>query len=100
MNQIIHAKVGELFEVTLPVTAGTGYRWAVTLPPTSPKAITLIEETHDVPTLRPGAGTVQHFRFQSSTPGKYELAFAYRRGWQAGAAAEERTFEVQIDPAE
>ena len=96
MNQIIHAKVGELFEVALPVTAGTGFRWAVTLPP---EAITLIEETRDVPTLKPGAGTVQRFRFQSSTPGKYELAFAYRRGWQASTATEERTVEVQIDPA-
>jgi predicted secreted protein len=96
-NQIIHAKVGELFEVALPATAGTGYRWVVTL---LPEAFTLIEETRDVPTLRPGAGTVQRFRFQSSSPGKYALAFAYRRGWQAGAAADERTFEVQIDPAE
>ena len=95
MNQIIHAKVGEPFEVALPVAAGTGYRWEVT----SPGAIKLIEETRDVPTLRPGAGTVQRFRFQSSAPGKYELAFAYRRGWQAGTAADERTFEVQIDPA-
>ena len=96
MNQIIHAKVGEPFEVALTVTAGTGFRWEVTQPP---EAITLIEETRDVPTLKPGAGTVQRFRFQSSTPGKYELAFAYRRGWQASTAAEERTFEVQIDPA-
>ena len=99
MNQTIHAKVGESFEVALPVTAGTGYRWAVTLPSASSEVIKLIEETRDVPTLKPGAGTVQRFRFQSSAPGKNELAFAYRRGWQAGTAAEERTFEVQIDPA-
>jgi predicted secreted protein len=99
MSQLVQTKVGEIFEVALPVTAGTGFRWEVTSPPLSNSIISLVEETRDVPTLTPGAGTVQRFRFRASAPGTVELAFAYRRVWQSGAAADKKAFMVQIDPA-
>lgn len=95
----IHVKAGETFEVPLEVTAGTGFRWEVVLPPGATLQVTLLEETRDVPTLTPGSKTVQRFRFRALTAGTLELTFRYRRAWKAADSGDQRVFAVQIDPA-
>ena len=97
MNQTIHVKVGESFDVPLKGTGGTGYRWEVTLPPEAADLIAWLGETREATTV-PGGPTIQHFRFQALATGTLDLTFRYRRSWAAPDSGEALTVTIQIDP--
>jgi predicted secreted protein len=98
MRQPIHSKTGETFVILLEGSAGTGFRWEVVSSAATKRFVTLVDEDREAASTVPGGRTVQHFRFQALAPGKLELAFRYRRSWEASDAGTLETVDVQIDP--
>ena len=97
MQQYIQVKAGEAFEVPLEGSAGTGFRWELASLAATNQFVTLIDEDRIAASTVPGGRTVQHFRFQAVAPGKLELAFRYRRPWEAPDSGTVQTVDVQID---
>ena len=100
MGQAIHVKVGEMFEVPLEGSAGTGFRWELEPSVATKRFVTLVAEDREATSTVPGGRTAQQFRFQAVTSGKLELTFRYRRSWEAPDSGTVQTIEVQIDPAD
>jgi predicted secreted protein len=100
MRQTVHCKVGEKFVIPLEGSAGTGFRWEVVPSTAAERFVALVDEDRAAASTVPGGRTVQHFRFQALAPGKLELAFRYRRSWEAPDSGTLETVDVQIDPAD
>jgi len=98
MQQDIQVKAGEAFEIQLEGSAGTGFRWELASSAATEHFVALIGEDRIATSTVPGGRTVQHFRFQAVAPGKLELAFRYRRSWEAPDSGTVQTIDVQIDP--
>jgi predicted secreted protein len=100
MEQAIHVKVGEAFEVPLEGSAGTGFRWELTSSAATKHLVTLVDEDRVATSTVPGGRTLQHFHFQALAPGTLKLTFRYRRSWEALDSGTVQTIDVQIDPAD
>ncbi len=97
MQQEIHVRVGETFEIPLEGPAGTGFRWEVDPLAAAPRLVKLMKETRSAVSTMPGGRTVQRFQFQALAPGKLDLTFRHRRAWEDAASGTVQTITVQID---
>ncbi len=97
MQQNIHVRVGETFDIPLEGSAGTGFRWEVDPSPEAARLVKLLDERVEVTSTVPGGRTVRHFHFQAVSPGKLDLTFRYRRAWEDSASGTVQTIAIQID---
>jgi inhibitor of cysteine peptidase len=76
--------------ITLPANPTTGYRWEAAEPGDNP-AVQLIAVGF-MPSAAPygaiGAGGVERFRIRLLKPGRFAVAFVYRRPWEKDRAPE------------
>ncbi len=88
---------GDIFEVSLPDSAGTGYQWVVV---GQPDSVELIDESTAGDTvLVPGAERLHTFRFVAHGPTHGRIALELRRSWER-TDAPEQAFEVFLSTAE
>ena len=94
MNQAqqIEAAAGSPFEIALPETPTTGFRWHARPPST----VRLLDDGYEGPPGKStgGAGT-RRFRFAVDDQGDYEIAFELKREWEP-EAVEHRTVHVTV----
>ncbi len=77
---------GETFEIRLPTTAGTGFKWEIT-GQLDPAVIELVGEALDEPasaTGRVGAQGTTVLTFRGVAPGTTRLTLGYLRPWETG----------------
>ncbi len=97
MQNTIHSKVGETFEIFLEGAAGTGFHWEFDPQPAAIRLVTLLGESREAASTVPGGRTVHRFQFQAVSPGKVDLTFHSRRAWESASAGTTQTITVQID---
>jgi predicted secreted protein len=95
--ELIHARVGEPFTISLPSNPTTGYSWTVDYDYVLLKQGT--EEFEDAiasqNSMRVGAGGTQVFQFTPISTGKTTIYFVYKRSWE-NIVADTRSFHVEI----
>ena len=98
MQQDIHVRVGDTFEIPLEGSAGTGFRWEYNPSSAAARLVKLLDERVEAASTVPGGRTVKFFHFQAVSPGHLELTFRYRRAWEDPKSGTVKTVAVQIDP--
>ncbi len=90
------ASVGERFEIELPESPTTGYRWQVVeLPP----ELRQIGDENDVPEEPRGAGGRRILEFEVISPGHVTLALEKRRAWEHDAT-DRFTLQLRLTSAD
>ncbi len=90
---IIQARVGEVFEISLPSNPTTGYSWNVDY---DSALLNLTGSEYIVPSSRAlGARGSSIYLFQPLRPGRTTIYFVYKRSWE-NIVADERAFRVDI----
>jgi predicted secreted protein len=92
--------VGEIFQITLPCTKGTGYKWeiasvdrAIAAPA---GAVVFRASADDAGKL--GAGGTCSVWIQGVKPGRTEAVLVYRRPWEKKAPAKTFTARITVLP--
>lgn len=93
----IALKVGNILQIELPGTGGTGYSWSVQA--AGEPYLKLVDHTtrpheKDLP-----GGPVMHlWRFQAKKPGVCEINLAYYRPWEGvGKAVDHFVVKIQVE---
>jgi predicted secreted protein len=94
-EHVMHAYVGDVFEISLEGSPTTGFRWEL-LTNLGTRTIQLLDEEWKAETKLVGAPVAQRFRFRALAPGEFNLVFAYRRSWEK-EPREQRSFLVKIE---
>lgn len=90
---IIQARVGEDFEISLPANPTTGYNWNVYY---DSALLNLKSSEYVVPSSRSlGARGSSLYIFSPLSPGRSTIYFVYKRSWE-NIVADARTFRVDI----
>jgi predicted secreted protein len=91
--QLIHARVGEPFTISIPANPTTGYNW------TADYDYVLLDEGNAIYERSPsgalGSGGTSVFVFKPLKPGKTTIYFVYKRSWE-NIVADTRSFLVDI----
>ena len=91
--QLIHARVGEPFTISIPANPTTGYNW------TADYDYVLLDEGNAIYEMSPsgalGSGGTYVFVFTPMKPGKTTIYFVYKRSWE-NIVADTRSFLVDI----
>jgi predicted secreted protein len=91
--QLIRAKVGQPFTISLPANPTTAYEWK---PDYDYYLLELTNsEFEKGPSEAIGAGGTSVFVFNPIRPGKTTIAFVYKRSWE-NIVADTRTYHVEI----
>ena len=93
--ELINARVGEPFTISLPSNPTTGYDWTVDYDYVLLKLENASFERDDQKALRVGAGGTSVFVFTPIGSGKTTIYFVYKRSWE-NIAADTRSFHVAI----
>jgi predicted secreted protein len=93
-GQTIALKVGDIVQIELLTSGGTGYSWMVTTPG-APYLKLLTQATRAVGETRPGSPVMQVWRFQAQQAGETEINLAYYRPWEEVAKAADH-FRIKI----
>lgn len=93
--ELIEAKVGEPFTISLPANPTTGYEWNADYDYALLKLQSTQFERNDKETLRVGTGGTSVFVFNPIGSGKTTIYFVYKRSWE-NIAADTRSFHVEI----
>ena len=93
----IALKVGNILQIELPGTGGTGYSWAVE-EACVPYLKLLDQTTRQLKEGRPGSPVMQVWRFKTEKPGACEIKMALYRPWEGvGKAVDHFRLKLQID---
>lgn len=93
--ELINARVGEPFTISLPSNPTTGYDWTADYDYVLLKLENASFERDDQKALRVGAGGTSVFVFTPIGAGKTTIYFVYKRSWE-NIAADTRSFHVAI----
>lgn len=89
----IPARVGEVFEISLPANPATGYGWNVDY---DSALLSLKSTQYAVPPSRAlGAKGSSIYLFEPLRPGRTTIYFVYKRSWE-NIVADKRAFQVDI----
>jgi predicted secreted protein len=91
--QLIHARVGEPFTISIPANPTTGYNWTADYDYVLLAQGTAIYEMS--PSRALGSGGTSVFVFTPMKPGKTTIYFVYKRSWE-NIVADTRSFLVDI----
>jgi predicted secreted protein len=95
-GQTIALNLGDVLQIELPATGGTGYTWMLTTPG-APCLELLSQTTRAVGETRPGSPVMQVWRFQARQAGATEVNLAYYRPWEGvGKAADHFSIKIRI----
>ena len=95
-GQTIALKVGDIVQIELSTSGGTGYSWMVTTPG-APCLKLMSQATRAVGETRPGSPVMQVWRFQAQQAGETEINLAYYRPWEGvGKAADHFRIKIRI----
>ena len=94
----IDLRSGETFEVRLPSTAGTGYRWELVDPLPAPVQAAGVSRIEPPLGDLVGATGQEVWAFQAAGTGRGLLAFIYRRPFDAASVppAQRAVFRIQV----
>jgi predicted secreted protein len=94
----IDLRSGETFEVRLPSTAGTGYRWELVDPVPAPVQAAGVSRIEPPLGDLVGATGQEVWAFQAAGTGRGLLAFIYRRPFDAASVppAQRAVFRIQV----
>jgi predicted secreted protein len=93
----IALKVGNILQIELPGTGGTGYSWAVEAA-CAPYLKLLDQTTRQLKKGRLGGPVMQIWRFQAEKPGAGEIKMAYFRPWEGvGKAVDHFRLKLHIE---
>jgi inhibitor of cysteine peptidase len=76
----VKVRIGEPFSIDLEANPTTGYQWTPAFPS---EKVRLIQREFRPASAGIGAGGGEHFVFEALMPGEVELAFDYKRVWEA-----------------
>jgi predicted secreted protein len=93
--ELIRARVGEPFTISLPANPTTGYNWTVDYDYVLLKPENAQFERAGQQSMRVGAGGTSVFVFTPISPGKTTIYFVYKRSWE-NIVADTRSFHVEI----
>ena len=93
--EVIRARVGEPFTISLPGNPTTGYEWKADYDYVLLKLESALFEGSTSETKLVGAGGTSSFVFLPIKPGKSTIYFVYKRSWE-NIAADTRAFHVEI----
>jgi predicted secreted protein len=93
-GQTIALKVGDIVQIELLTSGGTGYSWMVTTPG-APYLKLVSQATRAVGETRPGSPVMQVWRFQAQQAGETEINLAYYRPWEDVVKAADH-FRIKI----
>ena len=94
-TQLISARVGEAFTISLPSNPTTGYAWTTDYDNVLLRAEDASFEPSAPDSIRLGAGGTSVFVFTPLLPGKTTIRFVYKRPWE-NIVADTRAFFVDI----
>jgi predicted secreted protein len=90
-------KKGDILQIELPGTGGTGYSWSVEAAG-GPYLKLMSQDTKLVGGPRPGSPVMQIWRFKAERPGAAEIKMAYYRPWEGKEKAVEHFhLKLRID---
>ena len=90
----IALKVGNILQIELPGTGGTGYSWLAET--TGAPYLRLMDQsTRQLKEGRPGGPVMQIWRFKAEKPGATEISMAYYRPWE-GIAQAKNHFRIKL----
>lgn len=87
----IDVGVGEILELALPETSGTGFSWAFT---SRGESILALEKEYYAADAAPGSGRMHCWRLKAIAPGNAMLKLDYARPWEKRASV--RSFSVKL----
>lgn len=87
--------VGDLLDVRLAATPGTGYGWEIAALDREVVAERDRPGSRPVEPVRPGSAARETFRFEARRPGTARLLLVYRRPWEHGVPPA-RTFSLDV----
>ncbi len=90
-------RFGERFEILLPETRTTGFKWVVET--AGEPVCTLVSEAAEAPTGPPGKAGTHVWQFRAAQAGTATILLHHRRPWESGAAPG-RVFQLQIHVTE
>ena len=92
---VIEAKAGERFTVSMSEVRGTAYSWSLAASPPD-NTIELVKEEREGGTSGMGGGSEDHlFIFKAKKAGSGALVFHYMRGFEKGQAPPDKVLEIQ-----
>jgi predicted secreted protein len=94
-TELIKAKVGEPFTISLPSNPTTGYAWTADYDNVLLRTEEAQFESSAMDSIRLGAGGTSVFVFTPLLSGKTTIRFVYKRSWE-NIVADARTFYVDI----
>lgn len=92
-GQTVDIRVGELFQVTLPENASTGYRWAIERYDMG--LIKALASDANYPSSALGASGDVTFNFQATKAGDAEIVLMHWRHWE-GASSVIARFRIRL----
>jgi inhibitor of cysteine peptidase len=84
----IDLPVSEVLEVRLAENPTTGFRWHLVADGSPP--CTVLGDSYEASSRRPGAGGQHVWRFRATRPGEAAIELRYARAWQGEAPAGRR----------
>jgi predicted secreted protein len=90
----IALKVGNILQIELPGSAGTGYSW-VAGETYAPYLKLMDQATRQLKEGRVGGPVMQIWRFKAEKPGVTEISMAYYRPWE-GIAQAKNHFRIKL----
>jgi len=93
----IAVKVGDILQIELPGTGGTGYSWSVE-EAGAPYLKLLDHTTRQIKESLPGGPVLHLWRFKAEKPGAGEIKMAYYRPWEGvGKAVDHFRLKLRIE---
>jgi predicted secreted protein len=90
----IALKVGNILQIELPGSGGTGYSWLAEA--TSAPYLKLMDQsTRQLKEGLPGGPVIQIWRFKAEKPGATEIKMAYYRPWEGVGQAKDH-FRIKL----
>jgi predicted secreted protein len=93
----VSLRVGEVFEICLPETRTTGFKWAVEKG--GGPVCALVGEFADAPAGPPGRAGMHLWQFRATQAGTATILLHHRRSWESGVAPG-RIFQIHIQATE
>jgi predicted secreted protein len=93
----VSLRVGEVFEIQLPETRTTGYKWFIEK--AGEPVCALISESSDAPAGPPGRAGTHLWQFRAAQAGTVTILLHHKRPWESGAAPG-RTFQIDVQVTE
>jgi predicted secreted protein len=90
----IPLKVGNILQIELPGSAGTGYSWAAE-ETYAPYLRLMDQSTRQLKDGRPGGPVLQIWRFKAEKPGATEISMVYYRPWE-GIGQAKNHFRIKL----